>query len=902
MNKFIKYDLARRKGISLITLIITIIIIIILAGAVIMMITKNNPFDSAKEATFKHSIKEYQSELSLFIMNKTLKENGDINLSNENYDGAMGASSILVPIASMRDQDIIKFSVQSGKLVYVGIDEKEIEWATEVGVIVDTQKTELAKEAYSYDLAEGNTSSNNRSKGISPISGTFLLPYTYINWSDSDWNEEISEWKKMGIEYVIMGDTVQKTNGVWTSFYPSALTNNMYYDALTPLFKKCSSAGIKVFIGMGMDSDWWNLNLSNVEDGNKFINYCNEILPFMSEMYNKYYPDYSDTFYGFYFVPEMSNPSYFDSASSRQISVNALSTGMNLLIDRINSLNPNLKMILSQYLNINEQDTWTTKSSANIQAFWTELLVATNFRDGDILCPQDSIGSKGMTLDKLLEYTLAYKRAIKDSGKKLKLWSNVELFKSPDTDELANKPDGVEYTGTASIDRITKQIDIVRPCVERIVVFTYSNYISKLNVVSGFLNAYTDYLTKGIIDKENPKAPNKFKTDLVNISGNNYLQVSFSGMYDNYGIARINVYKNGKFFTYRVSARSDEDNNNTPIAPHSFFDKEFNLSNDTANYEIEVIDCSGNVSNRVKFTVNSNNIPNGVVLDPYYYGPKIKEAPSGGTLYVDENGSVVPVPKGFSVSDVGNENTVSNGLVIKDSYGNEFVWVPVNSGQYKNYYRDSNRPVVDESLPQGVNLESDQIDKYGGFYIGRYEAAYDYNNGTSRVAMKRSVNATSTYGMFTGNKDYDGYLWNFILSNEAKKYAEEMSSKYGYDSTIKTGLPTGKQWDSTLKWIGDTKVNDPATWGNYKNSKAPANTGNYESGVLKPSGSNENWKMNNIYDLAGNLSEWVNESSNSEYIMHDTNYNDSNAVLTFYWPNSIYYYSTIGFRVALFIE
>lgn len=902
MNKIINYNLFNKKGISLITLIVTIVIVIILASAIIMMITRNNPFASAKEATFKHSVKEYQSELSLFLMNKTLNENGNINLSQENYDGKIGANSIAIPISSINDKDIVKFSVQNGKLVYIGIDEKEIEWANEVGVLVDSKKTQLSKEAYEYDKLEGNTSTNNRSKGISPISGTFLLPYTYINWTDSDWNEEISDWKEMGIEYVIMGDTVQKTSGIWTSFYPSTVTNNMYYDALAPLFQKCSSAGIKVFIGMGMDSDWWNLNLSNVEDGNKFINYCNEILPFVNEIYNKYYSSYSDTFYGFYFVPEISNPNYFENASSRTIAVNSLSTGINLLIDKINALNPNLKILLSQYLNIRESDTWTTKSSASIQSFWTELLVATNFRDGDIFCPQDSIGSNGMTLEKLLEYTLVYKRAIKDSGKNIKLWSNVELFASPDSQEFANKPDGVEYTGTASIDRIIKQIDIVSPCVERIVLFTYSNYISKLNVVNGFIDSYTDYLTKGIIDKDVPKAPNKFKTDLINISGNNYLNITYSGMYDNYGISRVNIYKNGKFFTYRVSSRSDENPNNIAMAPHNFFDKEFNLSNDSANYEIEVIDCSGNVSSRVKFTVKSGDIPNGVLLDPYYYGPTIKEAPIGGKLYVDANGSVAPVPKGFSVSDVDSENIISNGLVIKDLYGNEFVWVPVNSTEYKNYYRDSNRPVVDESLPNGVNLETDQIDKYSGFYIGRYEASYDHNNGDSRVAMKKSTNVTSTNGTFTGNKDYNGYLWNFILSNEAKKYAEEMSVKYGYDSSIKTSLTTGKQWDSTLKWIGDTKVNDPSTWGNYKSSKDPANTGNYESGVLKPSGLNENWKMNNIYDLAGNLSEWINESSNNEYIMHDTNYNDSNAVLTFYWPNSTYYYSTIGFRVTLFIQ
>ena len=42
-----------KKGISLIVLIITIIVVIILAATVIFALTKNNPVDSAKEATFK---------------------------------------------------------------------------------------------------------------------------------------------------------------------------------------------------------------------------------------------------------------------------------------------------------------------------------------------------------------------------------------------------------------------------------------------------------------------------------------------------------------------------------------------------------------------------------------------------------------------------------------------------------------------------------------------------------------------------------------------------------------------------------------------------------------------------------------------------------------------------------
>lgn len=57
----------KKKGISLIVLIITIIVIIILAAAIILTITKNNPMSSAKEATFKTDIRNFQDSLAMYI-------------------------------------------------------------------------------------------------------------------------------------------------------------------------------------------------------------------------------------------------------------------------------------------------------------------------------------------------------------------------------------------------------------------------------------------------------------------------------------------------------------------------------------------------------------------------------------------------------------------------------------------------------------------------------------------------------------------------------------------------------------------------------------------------------------------------------------------------------------------
>ena len=57
----------KKTGISLIVLIVTIIVIIILAAVVILTLSKNNPIESSKEASFKEDVRTFQDELAMYI-------------------------------------------------------------------------------------------------------------------------------------------------------------------------------------------------------------------------------------------------------------------------------------------------------------------------------------------------------------------------------------------------------------------------------------------------------------------------------------------------------------------------------------------------------------------------------------------------------------------------------------------------------------------------------------------------------------------------------------------------------------------------------------------------------------------------------------------------------------------
>ncbi len=68
-----------KKGISLITLIITIVVIIILAAAVILTLGDNNPIDKAKEARRISDIANIKEEIQMDVLGKQLENIGDIS-------------------------------------------------------------------------------------------------------------------------------------------------------------------------------------------------------------------------------------------------------------------------------------------------------------------------------------------------------------------------------------------------------------------------------------------------------------------------------------------------------------------------------------------------------------------------------------------------------------------------------------------------------------------------------------------------------------------------------------------------------------------------------------------------------------------------------------------------------
>ena len=281
-------------------------------------------------------------------------------------------------------------------------------------------------------------------------------------------------------------------------------------------------------------------------------------------------------------------------------------------------------------------------------------------------------------------------------------------------------------------------------------------------------------------------------------------------------------------------------------------------------------------------------------------------------IVYDTANVAVPVPKGYVASGADGEHTVNTGFVIYEGTGevtndnawdesctrNQWVWVPVpdvsriyetdSSGKKKsklyNFSATGRTSYTNSNYEPGVLSNSDNekyfaqyglqgmtqkrflnelqnefdetiksIEKYGGFYIGRYETGNLTSDEPVVQRMNTSIASQNWYTAYTRIK--------------------RMST----GTNVRTGMIWGSLWDETLQWLVDSgnktyaEMKDSTSWGNYANStfeyktntNGSTTTESTSSSTRIPSGSTEYSKANNIYDMAGNVCDWTLEGNGS---------------------------------------
>lgn len=198
------------------------------------------------------------------------------------------------------------------------------------------------------------------------------------------------------------------------------------------------------------------------------------------------------------------------------------------------------------------------------------------------------------------------------------------------------------------------------------------------------------------------------------------------------------------------------------------------------------------------------------------------------------------IPEGFEHV----EGEVEDGYVIKDKYGNQYVWVPVETGILTRT-TITDRDYEDSSSSATGLVNS--VAKNFGFYVARYESSAYQANGTKFAASLP-----------------DQKPWTNVTYHDASEAAENTANVLQYPEDMVTAISSSFSWDTTLAWI-DQSITNYSTNTSY---------GNY-SGTILSSGETASDKAKNIFDLAGNVREWTTEIYKDNSV--DENENNSNS-------------------------
>ena len=247
--------------------------------------------------------------------------------------------------------------------------------------------------------------------------------------------------------------------------------------------------------------------------------------------------------------------------------------------------------------------------------------------------------------------------------------------------------------------------------------------------------------------------------------------------------------------------------------------------------------------------------------------------------------------KGLVISDekadAGKYKTVTDGNIPQtELVGNQWVWVPVetpsslyttvdagvaltgSTGVKTTKYTNTIISGRTRGLP-GDTSKSREPD----IVVGSDGASYDYANyataGFSSLANMAETMVSDYEEMIASLEKYKGfYIGRYELTANGEKTGATQTGITWYTlykncttlasgSKVKTRMIWGLQWDATCNWLASSgfSITNSSTWGNYQDNTADGH------GSKQNTGFSESWKANNIYDFAGNCYEFSQEAS-----------------------------------------
>ena len=284
----------------------------------------------------------------------------------------------------------------------------------------------------------------------------------------------------------------------------------------------------------------------------------------------------------------------------------------------------------------------------------------------------------------------------------------------------------------------------------------------------------------------------------------------------------------------------------------------------------------------------------------------------------DKNGAKIIVPAGFKVANT-DDLTVEKGIVIEDSKGNQYVWIPCTTEDSKSQlqfkrtewdveddggtkaskdeltltcpenYSDNGLTyaVVNEIVAQ-IKAEKDSVRRNGGYYIGRYEVGDE--NGTAVIKADQTPMA------------------NIIWSTAYSK-----AKGIGGGSGATTYLCSSYAWDTAINFIQNNGFLNyaKAREDSYNENWVDKNVKDLKGNIIKAANKAEllptgkTTPKSNIYDMGGNVSEFTTEvmpSTSEPVVLRGGIYGDIGPAGQRYDIGTSGAGSGGGFRATLFLK
>ena len=176
----------------------------------------------------------------------------------------------------------------------------------------------------------------------------------------------------------------------------------------------------------------------------------------------------------------------------------------------------------------------------------------------------------------------------------------------------------------------------------------------------------------------------------------------------------------------------------------------------------------------------------------------------------------------------------------------------------------NNVGITPSSIQEEFNLMVKKVSESKGFWVGRYE--------TTNMSGDNTKDTTNKVKLTRGTTDGISNVQWYRMYAQQKSYSK---LALGSSTTVTSSMIWGSQWDQMLIWMrkiaskytdttytGKYFVTNSVGYGNY-GSISGTETYDTAASTSEPAvtGYSDNFKIKNLFDIAGNVRDWTLEAS-----------------------------------------